>query len=129
MKSNAVLIDTNFIIVCIKKRVDFFEAFQNKGCCIIIPQQVLNELEKIHVSNQSITQRNYTHLALEILKNRSQEFQAINLKTKNVDTGILKYAKENPEIRIATLDRALREKLKKQGNSLITLRSNGRIEF
>lgn len=128
MGGRAVILDTNFIIACVKKKVDFLEMLRYKGYVIIIPKQIIKELEKIHSSRQSITQRNYAHLALEILKKHQREFESVDIKERYVDKGILEYMKAHPQIKVATLDRALKEKLKKLGVPLITIRKTGRIE-
>jgi len=51
-------------------------------------------------------------LALKILG--KNDFEEIYLKEKNVDKGIVKFAKENPEIAVATLDREIKRKIKNQ---------------
>jgi len=51
------------------------------------------------------------------------------LATKDVDAGIIRYSKENPEVYIATLDRALKQKIKEKNRSakFITIRKKTRI--
>lgn len=129
MKSNTVLLDTNFIISCIKKKIDCFEILQDQGLQIIIPKQVIEELEKIYTSKQSITQKNAAHIALKILKRHIQESQIIDLKEKIVDKGILTFVKAHPQIKVATLDKALKTKLKKLSVSCVSVKKTGKIEL
>ena len=88
------IIDTNFIITCIKQKIDFFEELGLAGIQIVIPDQVISELKK-----------NKSSLALKLLKKEKLFFKKINLGKGHVDKRIIDYAKENPEVLIATLDR------------------------
>ena|SRR3989338_5975955 len=121
MDKHNILVDTNMLITCVKNKVDIFNILEQKGLKITIPEQVITELESIHESKKPIKQRTYAHLTLQILEKRM--FKTIDLKTTNVDKGILEFAKANPRITVATLDRNLRERLKKHNIRLMTLRS------
>ncbi len=92
------ILDTSFILSCIKNKIDFFEDLKFKGFQAVIPHQVIKELKKLNAK-----------LALKLLeKNR---FKKIDLKQKNVDKGLIKIAKEKDVI-IATLDREIKKKIK-----------------
>jgi rRNA-processing protein FCF1 len=94
-----ILLDTNFILSCIKQKIDFFDYLEGEGYDIIIPEQVINELEKLK-----------EELALRLLK--KNKFEEIYLKGKIVDNSIINYAKENPDTIIATLDREIQNKIR-----------------
>lgn len=96
-----VLLDTNFIITCIKQRIDFFEEITLMGIEIIIPEEIIKELEKL--KKQS---------ALKLLQNEKDKFQTISLTGKIVDNAIINYAKENPALIIATLDQGIQNKIR-----------------
>jgi hypothetical protein len=96
-----VLLDTNFIITCIKQKIDFFEEIPLMGIQILIPEEVIKELEKL--KRQS---------SLKLLKNEKDKFQTICLKGKIVDNSIINYAKQNPNIIIATLDEGIQRRIK-----------------
>jgi uncharacterized protein len=96
-----VLLDTNFIITCIKQKIDFFDEIPLMGIQIIIPDKVIQELEKLKKSS-----------ALILLENVNDKFKIIPLKGKNVDNSIINYAKENPNIIIATLDEGIQHKIR-----------------
>ena len=97
-----VLLDTNFILTCIKQKIDFFEELGFKGLEILIPKQVIAELEGL--AKQSLRAK----LALKILN--SNKFTTIDLKSKNVDQGIITYSKSKPKTIIATLDEEIKRK-------------------
>ncbi len=105
------ILDTNFILSCIDKKIDFFEAISFIGFNIIIPNEVIGELKKFSSNGKTKLAQN-SDLALKILG--KNDFEEIYLKEKNVDKGIVKFAKENPEIAVATLDREIKRKIKNQ---------------
>src|SRR3990167_2646427 len=110
MKS--ALLDTNFILICIKQKIDFFEELYLQGYQIIIPDKVIDELKKLKQTS-----------ALKLLEKNN--FKEIILAGKNVDNSIINYAKENPEIILATLDKELQGKLK---NKKIIIRGKKKLE-
>ena len=101
-----VLLDTNFILSCIRKKIDFFEEIRPMGLVIIIPKQIIEEIKGLSKSKQE------AGIALKLLE--KNEFKKINLHGKNVDNGIIKIAKENENYIIATLDREIKNKIKNQ---------------
>ncbi len=110
-----VLLDTNFILTCIKQKIDFFEEFYLIGIQIIIPQQVINELEKLEKT-----------VALNLLEKETKNYKIISLKGKNVDNSIVTYSKENPSVIIATLDQEMRRKIK---NKKVNIRNKKTLEI
>ena len=108
-----VLLDTNFIVSCIKEKVDFFEEIPLMGISIIIPEQVIKELEKLCFES-----------ALRLLE--KNKFKKIDLPGKNVDNAIINYAKKNPQLIIATLDRGIKRKIR---NPVLMLRKKKKLEI
>ncbi|GIU68229.1 MAG: hypothetical protein KatS3mg001_079 [Candidatus Pacearchaeota archaeon] len=108
-----VVLDTSFILIAVKQKVDFFEKIENEGFKCIIPLQVFKELKNLGA-----------RLALKIiLKNK---FYILNIKGKDADEAILKYAKKNPNAIIATMDQGLIKKLK---NRKMIIRKIKKIEI
>ncbi len=105
------VLDTNFILTCVKQKIDFFDEIRFMGFEIVIPEEVVAELKKIQKSGSKLHSRNTAQLALKILE--KNQFKKINLKTKNVDKGLVKLAKKDKEIIIATLDKELKYKIKR----------------
>ena len=113
-----VLLDTSFIITCIKQKIDFFNDIVFMSFEILIPQQVIEELKRLSKSNSN------AKIALKLLeKNR---FKKINLQLKNVDRGIIKYAEKHQELIIATLDREIKKEIQ---NQKLVIRGKTRIEM
>lgn len=112
------LLDTSFILSCIRNKIDFFEEINLMGIKIIIPEQVIKEIKKFE------NKKTEAKLALKILE--KNKFQKIDLNSKNTDNGIIKYAKENPELIIATLDREIK---RKTTNKKLVIRNKKKLEI
>lgn len=105
------ILDTNFILTCVKQKIDFLDEIKFMGIMILIPEEVLNEIKKIMNSGKKLHFRENARLALKILnKNR---FKKIKLDATDVDKGLVIFAKKNKDVIIATLDKKLKEKIKK----------------
>jgi len=118
-----VILDTNFILTCVKQKIDFFEDIKFMGMQILIPKQVIRELESISNSKKKNHIRKNAKLTLKLLEKNS--FKKIDLKNKNVDKALIKIAKEDLELIIATLDRELKKKIK---NQKLVIRGKKKLE-
>ena len=103
------LLDSSFILSCVKQKIDFFENLEEQGIKPLIPKQVIKEIERVAASNKKRHYREDAKIALKILEREKGNFQIIHLGRKHVDKEIKKYADEHPAVVIATLDRVLRE--------------------
>jgi rRNA-processing protein FCF1 len=112
-----VILDTSFILTCIKQKIDFFEELSFKGLEILIPDKVLAELEGLAKQNPS------SKLALKIIG--SNKFTEITIKSKKVDQGIINYAKANPPVILATLDEEIKKRTK---NPKLVVRGRKKLE-
>jgi len=119
-----VLLDTNFILTCIKQKIDFFEELELKGFQILIPKQVIGEIKKITNSKKKLHFREDANLALKFLEKNS--FKEIDIKNRNVDKGLINFAKENMDIIIASLDREIKNKIQ---NPKLVIRGKKRLEI
>ena len=88
------------------------------GMKILIPEQVIRELKSMSVSNDN------AQLALKLLK--KNKFEEVDLKEKNVDKGLIKFAEENKDVYIGTLDRELKKKIL---NSKVVIREKKRLKI
>ncbi len=107
-----VLLDTNFILTCVKQKIDFFEEIKFMGIQILIPHQVINEIKKVASSKQKLKSRENAILALKLLE--KNKFKKIDIGKGHVDKTIIKFTKENKEVIVATLDREIKKKIKGQ---------------
>jgi len=116
------LLDTNFILTCIKQKIDFFEDLQFRGIQILIPEQVINELKKL--SSKKGTASSISEFALKFL--RPNTFKTVDLKNNHVDEAIMDFAKENPAVIIATLDKDLKFKV---NNPYLVIRGRKKLQI
>ncbi len=116
------MLDTNFILSCVRKKIDFFTDIPLMGMKIIIPIQVIDEIRKFSRQGRGNLKQE-AKLALVILEN--QEFRRVDLYNKNVDNGILKLANDNPNYIVATLDRQIKNKTK---NPNLVIRGEKELE-
>lgn len=119
---NAVL-DTNFILSCVKQKIDFFEEIDFKGMKILIPEEVINEIKKIAISGKKLHYRRNAELALKVLEKNN--FETIQFGNSNVDKSLIEYSKANKNVVIATLDSELKGKIKKPQ---LVIRKGKRLE-
>ena len=118
------ILDTNFILTCVKQKIDFFRDIPKRGIQIIIPIQVIEEIKRVANSTKKLKFRVDAKLAQIILE--KNKFKQINITGKYVDKALIKYAKENPSLIIATLDREIKNKL---GNTKLIIRGKKKLEF
>ena len=124
-----IIIDTNFLITSVKKKIQLFEEIRflypiNE---IIIPKQIIAELELLKDKKElNLEEREAAKISLELVKR--QVITRLDLGTKNADAGIVRYCKKNIPV-IATLDRNLKEKIKRINKEVqfLTIKEKKRI--
>lgn len=119
-----VILDTNFILTCVKQKIDFFKEIPERGWEILIPKQVIEEIKRVANSTKKMKFRDDAKLAQVILEKNS--FQEIDIKGKYADKGIIKYAKEHPRLIVATLDKDIKNKTT---NSKLVIRGKKKLEL
>lgn len=141
-----VILDTNFLIYCVKNKLDYVEAISdllNEDYKLVVPIQVLDELKKVSEKQKSkipVEKRTSRFkkttgkdkeaalLALQLLEKyiNDDSIKRVDLKSKSVDDAIVKLANEDKKNIVCTLDREMRHELSrvilvtKQGKLMIT---------
>ena len=110
-----IILDTNFILTCLNQKIDFFEEIPLMGISILVPEKVITELERLKKG-----------LALRLLEKEKNKFKRIFIAGKNTDNAIIKYARENPKLIVATLDRGIQRKVK---NQKMIIRNKKKLEI
>ena len=127
-----VILDTSFILSCTKQKIDFFDYLKSEGYTILIPKQVLTELEKISLPDKKkAADQEAAALSLRIIMNNIFDKIDLNtvlspLKRKSVDELIIDYANKNPSIILATLDREMQRRVK---NKKLIIRGKNQLEI
>ena len=111
------ILDTSFILSCIRNKIDFFEELYLMGISVIIPKEVIREIEKFK------DKKSEAQTALKILE--KNKFKKIELGKGHVDKKIINYPKENPDVLVATLDREIQDKI---SNRKIIIREKKRLD-
>ncbi len=109
-----VILDSSFIVTCVKQKIDFFENINLMGMQILIPKQVIREIKNL--KNPA------SKTSLEILK--KNKFKEIDLGKGKVDNLIINFAKKN-DVVVATLDREIK---KKTQNNKLVIRGKKKLE-
>lgn len=117
------ILDTSFILTCVKQKIDFLDEIELMGMDVLIPEEVLDEVRKIMKSGKKLHFRENAKLALKILNKNG--FKKIKLGTAHVDKGLVNFAEKNKDVIVATLDRELKKKIKKPK---LVIREKKRLE-
>lgn len=107
-----IILDTNFLIYCAKEKLDYVEAINdliNEDYEIVVPVEVIEELERLKTKTKKGKDKDACDLALKILK--SNGIKIVNPYGKSVDNAIINLAEENKKNIVCTLDREMRWKL------------------
>lgn len=108
-----IILDTSFILAAVAKKIDFFSNDIFQGSQVMIPEQVIRELEGLGAA-----------LALKILE--GNEFQLVALPGKDADNAIVNFASRNREAIVATLDKGLQKRVK---NRKLIIRGTRKLEI
>ena len=104
-----VILDTNFLIYCAKEKLDYVDELRdliNENYELVVPEQVIEELERLKIKAKKGKDKNASDLALKILKNN--QIKKINPVGKTVDDAIVNLAKKDKKNIVCTLDREMR---------------------
>jgi len=117
-----VILDTNFIISCMLKRIDFMEQLGNLGFVVKIPKEVIEELKDLKNDNKKTSrkEREIINVALSWLEEK--KVKKIKLGGK-VDSKLIERGKEG--IYIATLDNGIKREIP---NKVVINNAAGRVE-
>ena len=103
-----VLLDTNFIVSCILKKIDFLEELEGMGFRVILPREVLQELKDLKKEKTSREERMAIGVAMKIFSS-SKRVEKMTLGHNIVDDALIE--KGNQGVYIATLDNGIKAKI------------------
>lgn len=101
------ILDTNFIISCLIKRIEFLEELRSLGFVPVVPKEVLQELKDLRKGGTSHEERAMIDVAFELFER--EKTKKTNLGKGKVDDSLIKKGKSG--IFIATLDRGIKSKI------------------
>ncbi len=119
-----VLLDSSFVISCIKKKIDFIEELEGMGFKVLLPKEVFEEIKDLE-KNSNSADRAAVRVALELFAKR--KLDRINLGKRPVDASLIDFGKRGAYI--ATLDTVIKRQvpnkvvISEASNNLIVERS------
>jgi rRNA-processing protein FCF1 len=113
-----VLCDTNFLIHLATRRIKNIDNLDIEigSISFIVPEVVRNELIKL----QEIPEKNQEII---ITLNFIKKFKIISINGTYADQELINYVKNNPSI-IGTMDKQLKNKIKKLGSSILSIHND-----
>jgi rRNA-processing protein FCF1 len=119
-----VILDSSFIISCIKHKIDFLTELEGMGFKVLLPKEVFEEIRDLRLNTDRET-KVAVEVALELFKKR--KIKGVTLGNKPVDAGLIEFGKEGAYI--ATLDAVIKRQvpnkvvISEAGNKIIVERS------
>jgi rRNA-processing protein FCF1 len=99
------ILDTNFIISCIRKRIDFLSQLEEMGFKPVVPREVIEELKDLKKRpGESFEDRTSIGIAFRMFDDK--KIKKITLGSGKVDDMLIKKGKEG--VYIATLDAVIK---------------------
>ena len=124
-----ILLDTNFIMTCVKQKIDFPSLANDiidEKIEWIIPQDVLNELGNLKDrKGMKISDKEAAKLSFEILQTINPKIIELPGKNPNIDIKIVNYIINKPIV-LATLDKGLKGRV---DNKILTIRGKNNLEL
>jgi rRNA-processing protein FCF1 len=120
-----IVIDTNFILSCIKQKIPIFDEIEESipGAEIVVPTRVIEELLNLTKKADKLKERESASVALQLLEKK--KIKTLDLEGE-VDDSIVLYALSNKDVIVATLDRGIKERIKNQ-NKVLAIRNKNRV--
>ncbi len=103
------ILDSSFIISCVKKNIDFLTQLEEQGFTVKVPHEVFQELKDLRLK-VAHDERMAIDLAMVMFEQR--KVKKIKLGHKKVDEGLIE--KGNTGAYIATLDREIKRSVPKR---------------
>jgi len=118
-----LILDTSFILTCLKEGIDFLEAEEFGS--LVLPLQVIEEIDK--VKEKPGKEGELADLALDIIEKNKNKFKIVDLGKKFADAGIKRYVK-GKKVVVATIDRELKRELRGRVSFLV-IRARKKLEI
>jgi rRNA-processing protein FCF1 len=119
-----ILLDTNFLLDALRYKLDFSSLEDlEEGVELFISSETLREIKSM--ANRKTKEGRLALIALKLIE--SQKIKIVQSLKKEVDEDLIELAKKESFI-VATNDKDLKEKLKKENVRIICLRNKKKIE-
>ncbi|NCO11364.1 hypothetical protein CO038_01600 [Candidatus Pacearchaeota archaeon CG_4_9_14_0_2_um_filter_39_13] len=116
-----VLLDSSFIISCVRARIDFLSQLEEQGFKVQVPREVLQEMKDLKMRDKTSREdRISIDVALEMFERRKVKKMSIGVES--VDDFLIK--KGNEGYYIATLDAGIKNRIP---NKVVIFSSKDRV--
>jgi len=125
-----VILDANFLIYCSENKLDYISeimTLMNEGFELVVPKQVMDELNELHKKAVKFSDRTASWLAVQIVDKNKDKIKIMDGRANNGDEAILNLVRMGDVV--ATLDFELRQKLKALGKRIIIIQSKKKLVF
>jgi rRNA-processing protein FCF1 len=103
-----VIMDSSFIVSCVRKKISFLEELENLGFKILVPKEVLEEMKDLRKNSKtSHEDRVAIELAFKLLN--ENKVKKTRIGNKKVDLGLIDKGKMGAYI--ATLDGEIKRQI------------------
>jgi len=99
-----VILDTNFIISCVLKRIDFLEELKELGFVPVLPREVMQEMKDLKQGKISREDKVAIEVAFKMFEEK--KIKKLSFGRGKVDDSLIKKGKKG--VYIATLDREIK---------------------
>lgn len=116
-----VILDANFIISCIKHKIDFISELEGMGFKVLLPKEVVEEIKDLRLNSDHNT-KVAVEVALQLFRQR--KIKSMTLGRKQVDEGLIEMGKKGAYI--ATLDTPIKRVVP---NRVVISESGNKLEI
>ena len=121
-----IVVDTNVLIYSAKNKFDLINELKKYGATsIIIPEEIISELEKLTVSAKKGSDKLAAKLALQIIN--FSDVKSVKIGEGHTDNKLMEFADKNSCI-IITNDSDLKKRLKNAKMSVLYISKNIKID-
>ena len=119
-----VVLDSSFIVSCIKHKIDFVSELEGMGFKVLLPKEVFEEIKDLRFNSDDATKM-AVEVALEMFTKR--KVKSVTLGDVTVDMGLIEFGKRGAYV--ATLDGVIKRQvpnkvvISESGNKLLVVRS------
>jgi rRNA-processing protein FCF1 len=121
-----IILDTNFLIYCAENKIDYQQeigSLVGESYELIVPKQVVDELEEIYKNGKKFSDRNAAWLAIKLLEHN--KVSVVTVRASYADEAIISLVRIGSVV--ATLDLELRKKL--AGTRIIVIQGVKKLAF
>jgi rRNA-processing protein FCF1 len=121
-----IILDTNFLVYCAENKIDYSQEISrlvNESHELVVPSQVVDELNDIYRNTKKFSDRTAAWLALKLLEHN--KVKVVQIRAQYADEAILNLVRIGNIV--ATLDLELRKKLR--GTRIIVIQGIKKLAF